>query len=939
MPMKFFLYLICCLVVFGHWGWTQDTTSSEENLEPIPTTHYQMGPYKVMSPVLPSELESALRALLDSQEKMTPLLAEDLLMLFSTHPNFDGAEIYEYDGIFYIEPLQYPRLTSVNFNGLRVLSESEVLRILNLRINEQVLDEEYEAGKKRLREIYKTLGYYQVNVQTQKNIVGKDMVYNITIKEGTQIRLGELKFTSKNQALNQLLMRRMKSYQNRKFSDSMLEDFIKEVRSTLIRERYYQAEIAEPKIEFENEKSFLNLSLGIEDPYQYRLIFSGHRDFNQFRLLEALDFENFNPSQDSMASELNLRLRNFYLSRGYPRIETSYLEETLDESTKRISFFIEENSRVRIDRIDFRGRFSETPKTYERFLFSYSSDLMKERAFFKDDFEQGLKNLILDRQNQGFLQAKINSWRIQYSEDKRKMTLVVNFDEGPLTRIEKINWLGNSKIPANDLVEHIHLRQGEPLKLADIEKSIAALKNHYYKLGYIEMRVENEKSDLVVYSDDGTKAQVQIRIYEGPRVVVSSIAVEGNSFTKEKVIRNELEFQEGDTLTPNKIEDSISRLQRTGFFASIDIRTLEERTALEQRTVLVRVTERDPGTFTIGFGATNDRTLTLRGYTGVGYRNLLGTGRGVSLRLEGNYNVAEIKYLENKITVSYLEPYLFDTRFKGRVSATRSRTVSDPDQRLATELNQYTYSVEREFGRHILGIYDLWNFSTLRDFDIDEQRPGFLQEIGTTGPALEVDYRDNVFNPTSGFFSRWNYEYSSPDLRSTRTISYYKTNWAFTHYNKVAEGPWVWANQARLGFLENLNSAEDGGIPYDKVGYILGGRSTIRGFVPGGSDYFPKLNRGTLPSDKFFLRTRARMFLVKSELRLPLYGSLGMAVFYDGGAVLIDGLDFEDNYRDAAGLGLRYNTPFGAVSAEYGWKLDRQVTEPEGAFYLSIGSF
>lgn len=932
--------LFISLMTLSGFTWGQ---APEENLvaptKDIPVSHYQLGTSKMMSPLLPEDLESQLRALLEARESLTAPVAQEILLLFATHPSFDGAEIYEFEGVYYIEPLQYPRLTQVNVSGLRALGESEVLRILNLAMNEQVLDEEYESGLARLQEIYESLGYYQVSLQTQKTILGKEMIYNITINEGSQIRMGEMIFESENTAMNELLRRKLRSYRNKKLNDSILEDYIKEVRLTLIKERYYQARLSQPKIEFENEKSRLNITLTIEDPYQYSLIFQGNRDFNQFKLIEALDFENFNSNQDSIASELNLRLRNFYLSRGYPRMESSYIEEALNRTTKRITFMIEENFRVKVDHIEFRGRYSENPKTYEKFLFNYSSELMKDRAFFKEDFEQGLKNLVLDRQNQGFLQAKVNSWRIQYSEDKRKMTLVVNFDEGPLTKIESIKWFGATKIAPGELVEYIYLQPGKPLKLIDIEKSLESLKQLYLERGYIEMRVENEKSDLVVYNEDGTKAQVQFRIYEGPRVIVSSIAVEGNSFTKERVIRNELDFQEGDTLTPRKIEDSISRLQRTGFFASIDIRTLEERTALEQRTVLVRVTERDPGTFTIGFGATNDRTLTVRGYTGVGYRNLFGTGRGVSLRLEGNYNVAEIKYLENKVTVSYLEPYLFNSRVRGRVSATRSKTVTDPDQRLATELNQYTYSVEREFGRHILGIYDLWNFSTLRDFDIDEQKPGFLQEIGTTGPAVEVDYRDNIFNPTSGFFSRWNYEYSSPDLRSTRTISYYKTNWTFTHYNRMAEGPWVWANQARFGFLENLSSADDGGVPYDKVGYILGGRSTIRGFVPGGSDYFPRLNRGNLPADKFFLRTRAKMFLVKSEVRLPLYGNLGMAVFYDGGSVLIDGLEFNDNYRDAAGLGLRYNTPFGAVTAEYGWKLDRQATEPEGAFYLSIGSF
>ena len=89
------------------------------------------------------------------------------------------------------------------------------------------------------------------------------------------------------------------------------------------------------------------------------------------------------------------------------------------------------------------------------------------------------------------------------------------------------------------------------------------------------------------------------------------------------------------------------------------------------------------------------------------------------------------------------------------------------------------------------------------------------------------------------------------------------------------------------------------------------------------------------------IRTESHFYLVKSELRFPIYGDFGAVLFYDGGAVKILGEAIEPEYRDAAGVGVRYNTPVGPVSAEYGYKLKRQreVGESEGRFHFSIRAF
>ena len=145
----------------------------------------------------------------------------------------------------------------------------------------------------------------------------------------------------------------------------------------------------------------------------------------------------------------------------------------------------------------------------------------------------------------------------------------------------------------------------------------------------------------------------------------------------------------------------------------------------------------------------------------------------------------------------------------------------------------------------------------------------------------------------------------------------------------------VWANSFKAGYIKDLDDRNQG-IPFDKRGFALGGRSTIRGFPT--KDIFPSSN--TLGAN-YRLKSTSSYQLIKSEFRLPLFSKqdISIGIFYDGGQVLIQDFDLGDTWRDSIGVGFRYNTPVGPLNLEYAKKLDRKETEDDGAFHLSVGVF
>jgi outer membrane protein assembly complex protein YaeT len=695
---------------------------------------------------------------------------------------------------------------------------------------------------------------------------------------------------------------------------------------------------------------------------RFEFRFEGNKHLTESTLINALEAERLAGATASPAPDMAEKIRRLYQGEGFANVEVTYKEDINDDLHRQlIRFNIVENPRVRISKIEVTGNISRPQEFYSQFIKSSSSDLIGSGYYNRRDVDDGSKRLITELQNQGFLRAKIQSQRAEYSKDRKSVVISLNIDEGPLTQVRQIRFEGAGAFPRTRLLELLKIKQNSALSLKDLEDSIEALKAFYRSEGYLEMRLmnENERNRIVTYNDTNTQATIEFEIYEGPRVTVASIELKNNSFTKDYVILRELTFAKGDVLTPEKISESVTRLQTLGLFSRVSIRTLEDGSAAANRTIIVDVTEADPGLFNLGLGINNEQQLTFRGYLGLAYRNLNGTGRGAVFRVDPKYSTdPRISYIEHRIALSYLEPFIFGNRNRGRINVVRDLSFSGFDKSsdaLIQEENSVGFLLEKDLTPKIKLTYTAYNFANQLRFNRSTNAIIETQNIAKTGPLVEFDYRDDVFFPAKGTYSFLNLEYSDPALGSTSekdfAIHFVKTTASFTYYQSLFKRTdFVWANSVRGGYLSNLSGKTKGGVPAQEA-FFLGGRSTIRGFDSSDIDRFPNymdlgVERGL--SD-FKVTSDSEFYLIKSEIRFPIYknffiGPLGGVLFYDGGAVLLAQKDLPDPYRHSAGIGLRIATPVGPLNLEYGWKLDPRtygsdLKESPGAFHFSIGSF
>jgi len=710
---------------------------------------------------------------------------------------------------------------------------------------------------------------------------------------------------------------------------------VSEIRDTLqpiwSKSEYYTTQIESTQLRYDQ-----TLILRIRNPIQFEVQINGVSPLLIGDLNAHLALNKFSSTNPNFHYEISQKIKSFYLELGYAQVETRVVLGKELNFHQKVTFNVSEGPRVQINSVRFIGQFTQENESYEKKFLKLSPKLIRSGFYNRRMVEEGLINLITTLWNEGYLKAQATINRITFSKDRSRVDVFILFFEGEQTFLDKVEFIGNNNIPSSTLQKILELNLNVPLSLADLEAKSQKLVSYYLDQGFLQMRLINFGPQMIQYSSDFTKAELKFVVEEGPQIQVAGIEIEGHNLTQEFVIRNELDFKPGDTLTRLKVKETKDRLYLTGLFQDIEINLEPEVSPDPKRIIKIKVFEREPGLFNAGFGAHNERGLTVRGFAGASYNNLFGTARAFSARIEGQYNLVNIPFFERSIQAFYLEPYLFDTRTRGRIGVSRSFLITDFNNNVASEANRTNYTFEKNFTQRLLIRWQVYEITTFRDFAIRSNLDTNKVDIGSTLLSFEWDNRDHPFNPSKGFLTSSLFEYADPNLLSSDWVQFYKTQFNWTQYQRLFNSNWILAVSGRFGQIWN-DPSQNYSIPYDKVGFFLGGQVNLRGFTL--NEVFPSAI--DLGGTNYRLTGSAQMRLIKTELRIPIWESVGTALFYDMGSIRFSDNLYDSSWRKSAGIAFRYNTPVGAVSLEYAWKLPPNAARGESpaTLHFAIGTF
>lgn len=545
---------------------------------------------------------------------------------------------------------------------------------------------------------------------------------------------------------------------------------------------------------------------------------------------------------------------------------------------------------------------------------------------------QRLKKFYFDR---GFLDTVVRLGEVYEDAEKHLVQINILIDEGPPTRVRTVRLAGERppQLPSEQaLLAKLPLQPQQRITKAAFDQSKEYLLSRLQDTGYARAQiVPRTEVDTQAHTAD-----VTFTLLPAPRTTFGRLSIVGAKRVRERAIRRQLSVSEGQTYNAKALTASVDAIYALGMFNAVTPRMRNLEQVDEPLDIDIEVRERKTRHLRLGFGFSSiDRFRLLAQWT---HRNLFGGAQ----RLVVSAKMASFEQeLEGRLQFPYFlhrRMWLTQTVFMRNEQEINTDPLGLADTLFKVKDPQPNYDLLRLGGETRVG-YRLTRVLSgfaglelsLNDFrHIDPTIVAVAGEEDVKDNVLLIQFielqrntRDNLLNPTRGILLRGRFEHSTQALLSD--VNFIKVLLEARHYQLLWDRV-ILATRLQLGGIQPYGESAD--VPVN-VRFLAGGPGSVRGFA---------LNRlGPLDVDGDPIGGSS-LIEGSVELRFPLLGDLGGALFVDFGNVFHDAFTYRLNdLRYAVGPGLRYNTPIGPLRLDVGIIVDRREDEPFGRVEFSIG--
>ncbi len=524
-------------------------------------------------------------------------------------------------------------------------------------------------------------------------------------------------------------------------------------------------------------------------------------------------------------------------------------------------------------------------------------------------FRSDLTNLIDFYQSNGYLGAQVVDTQVTRDTADHNVRIAITVDEGPLTAVEAISLFGNTAFTDSTLYSFIDLTAGSPYNRRILQEGLMAIASLYADSGYLEASV----TPRTKVNEDVHRVLIDLVIEEGRQMVISDIEIRGLRKTDTSVVRRELTFARGQVVSYSALGQSQRQIYLTGLFSSVYINPVRQPDdSVGQRTVVVEVGEKKNSIIQVsaGYGSAEK----VRGRAEISANNLAGTGRQAGIITEANF-------LERRVEGAFTEPRTFGTRFQTDVSLLFSY-MDEP----GFDVSRYggLLTVGRKFGeRSNVLVRFRYENQRLRHINTSDLPEDFDPRIRSITLGFTRDSRDNLFDPSEGWFAQVTYELAGAFLNGTDAFNRAIVGARYFHPLRPRT---VLATALEVGWMDIFGGS--GGIPIQEL-FFTGGANTIRAFE------YQRVG----PLDTLGVPIGGQVRAVGNiEFRQGVWRWIGVVGFFDFGNVWTKVRSYQFNsLRYGVGSGVRVTTPIGIARLDIGFNPAPRGEEDDFEFHLSMG--
>ena len=633
----------------------------------------------------------------------------------------------------------------------------------------------------------------------------------------------------------------------------------------------------------------------------------------------------------SLLDQIEQELNQQYLSLGKygVKIESKLIE--LERNRVKVTIDIDEGEIAKIKQINLIGAKSfDKEKLLDKFLLTTPTmwtGLTDSGKYSKQELLADLETLRSYYLDRGYIHFDINSTQVSITPDKRDVYISINVSEGEKYTVSDVKLAGNLVVEEKVLRALVNIEKGDVFSRRNLVNSNNKISEHLGLSGYAFANV-NAVPDI---DDDAHTVGLTFYVEPGSRVYVRRVNITGNTKTRDEVVRREVRQMEGGWLSPPLVDRSKIRLQKLGYFDTVNVQTPAVKGTSDQVDLNFDVTEGSTGNFTAGLGYGQTQGLLFN--TSVTLNNFLGTGKRVSLELNNSKVNTVYRF-------SYTNPY-YTPEGISRGFSLHSRSTNADEANLADfSTNNYGVSVNygfpiSEHNRASLSLGYERTDLTINSLSAPQSYSGWVAANGdefdtiTATVGWSHDTRNRHVFPNKGYFSSVSTKFATPG----GDLEYYKLSVRQKWYTPITKA--ITLNvSADLGYGDAYGDTS--ALPFYENYYAGGGR-TVRGYR--GNTLGPRDILTNEPIGGNVKVVGHVEVFFPSPFSEETSNTFKLTTFYDVGNVFdSEGIITASELRSSYGFSAIWLTPVGVLTFNWAWAISPKADDELEGFQFAIGA-
>ncbi len=735
-------------------------------------------------------------------------------------------------------------------------------------------------------------------------------------------KVKEIKIINNKSVSSATIRSKLKTSEDIVFSQDILSEDLKRLYDT----GYFEDIVIDVE---EEDDGYIVSFMVMEKPVIEAIMFEGNQAIKEKKLREEISSKEDDMLDRSKLNRDLIAIRKLYESQGFQLANVDY-DVHVDEGLNRanLKFRISEKQRIKVKSIEYFGNYSIPDDELKKIMVTKTEFLFFiQPGYFKtEDFDADIDRIGAYYRDKGFLDVKVSP-RLDYGADGTEMHIAIDIDEGKRYLIGDIRISGNDRFDEYDIRKEIKSKSGESFSESTVMEDRTNIRQYYFDRGYMDCDIDIDRSLNASTGD----IDVIFKINEGRLIYIDKVRVQGNTKTRDVVIRRELRAYPGEPFAGAEIRRSKERLYNLGFFEEVVFDT-EPGRGPDKKDLVVSVKETKTGEFSFGGGYSSvDKLLGFiqinqRNFDATNFPTFTGGGQDLNIR-------AELGSVRQNYIVSWTDPWImgYPLLFGFDVFQTEHKKTTD----IGYYFNEERRGGDLRFGKEFTEYFRADAMYKLENIDISDVPEDAAQAIKDEEGdnwlsravfSLSYDTRDNVFTPTKGFTVGATLENCGGPFGGSK--DFVKYGFGGTTYYNFLDQRLVLQISSSIYFADSY--ADTDKLPiYER--FYAGGADSIRGYKERHVSPRDDATNNPIGGNVRLLNT--------AEAQFPLVEKMIKgALFVDAGEVWKDVSDaFTSNLKFGAGMGVRVKTPLGPVKLDYAWPLSDNYNDAKmGRFYFSM---